>query len=237
MCELEPYCRMVLRKHWPDVPLFEDIRELRGSDVLTACCATGAVDVVYGGFYRAHVSPSAWLETKKGKTTPVTCGRSFRDWSEKLNRVGSSLKTYLEYCVSQQMTYAGTWSVKVTQSGYGILKLRLCLWRATRPERNTGEKESFLWRTPDAHCDRGFRKRETFEDRQKRGMPLQLNDQVAHMLPTPVAHDAQNVSAAGYKRHTPPLGCVAGGSLNPAWIEWLMGFPIGWTDLEHSEMP
>lgn len=27
------------------------------------------------------------------------------------------------------------------------------------------------------------------------------------------------------------------GSLNPMWVEWLMGFPAGWTDLEHSEMP
>lgn len=27
------------------------------------------------------------------------------------------------------------------------------------------------------------------------------------------------------------------GSLNPAWVEWLMGFPIGWTDLEDSETP
>jgi DNA (cytosine-5)-methyltransferase 1 len=23
---------------------------------------------------------------------------------------------------------------------------------------------------------------------------------------------------------------VAGGSLNPSWVEWLMGFPGGWTD-------
>ena len=43
MCEIEPYCRKVLHKHWPDVPLFEDIRELKGTDV-------GAVDVIYGGF-------------------------------------------------------------------------------------------------------------------------------------------------------------------------------------------
>ena len=26
------------------------------------------------------------------------------------------------------------------------------------------------------------------------------------------------------------------GSLNPTWVEWLMGFPEGWTDLKDSEM-
>jgi hypothetical protein len=25
-----------------------------------------------------------------------------------------------------------------------------------------------------------------------------------------------------------------GGKLNPTWVEWLMGFPLGWTDLEES---
>jgi hypothetical protein len=25
------------------------------------------------------------------------------------------------------------------------------------------------------------------------------------------------------------------GQLNPTWVEWLMGFPTGWTDCEHSE--
>jgi len=28
-----------------------------------------------------------------------------------------------------------------------------------------------------------------------------------------------------------------GGELNPEWIEVLMGFPTGWTDLEDSETP
>ena len=28
-----------------------------------------------------------------------------------------------------------------------------------------------------------------------------------------------------------------GGKLNPTWVEWLMGFPTGWTDLKDSETP
>jgi DNA (cytosine-5)-methyltransferase 1 len=27
-CEVDPHCREVLRKHWPDVPIFTDVREL-----------------------------------------------------------------------------------------------------------------------------------------------------------------------------------------------------------------
>ena len=27
-----------------------------------------------------------------------------------------------------------------------------------------------------------------------------------------------------------------GGKTNPVWVEWLMGFPVGWTDLNASEM-
>jgi DNA (cytosine-5)-methyltransferase 1 len=28
-----------------------------------------------------------------------------------------------------------------------------------------------------------------------------------------------------------------GGALNPTWVEWLMGYPSGWTDLDASETP
>lgn len=27
-CEIEPFCQKVLKKHWPDVPIYSDIREL-----------------------------------------------------------------------------------------------------------------------------------------------------------------------------------------------------------------
>ena len=32
-CEIDPYCRKVLKKHWPEVPIFEDIRKLNGDEV------------------------------------------------------------------------------------------------------------------------------------------------------------------------------------------------------------
>ena len=32
------------------------------------------------------------------------------------------------------------------------------------------------------------------------------------------------------------LSTVVGGSLNPTWVEWLMGWPLGWTDLKPLEM-
>lgn len=45
-CEIEPYCRAVLRKHWPDVPIFDDIRQLTIDAVQQTC---GTVDLVCGG--------------------------------------------------------------------------------------------------------------------------------------------------------------------------------------------
>lgn len=50
------------------------------------------------------------------------------------------------------------------------------------------------------------------------------------LYPTP---KAQNARGAGQKHGNggPSLDAVVGGQLNPMWVEWLMGFPIGWTDL------
>ena len=37
-CEIDPYCQKVLRKHWPDVPIYEDIKAFNGQDcdIITA---------------------------------------------------------------------------------------------------------------------------------------------------------------------------------------------------------
>jgi DNA (cytosine-5)-methyltransferase 1 len=43
-CEIEPFCRAVLKKHWSDVPCHEDVTKLDGKQY------AGKIDVVCGGF-------------------------------------------------------------------------------------------------------------------------------------------------------------------------------------------
>ena len=55
------------------------------------------------------------------------------------------------------------------------------------------------------------------------------------LWPTPTARDhkdGQAVRVRYGKIQTDTLGRAVGGSPNPTWVEWLMGFPTGWTDLE-----
>lgn len=63
-------------------------------------------------------------------------------------------------------------------------------------------------------------------------------DAVAAMFPTPIASDWKNRGCRDYRKNREhQLQTEVGGQLNPTWVEWLMGFPIGWTDLNASETP
>ena len=56
------------------------------------------------------------------------------------------------------------------------------------------------------------------------------------MFPTPNARDWRSGKGRQENGHTPQLAEVIGGQLNPDWVEWLMGWPIGWTGLEPLAM-
>jgi len=66
-------------------------------------------------------------------------------------------------------------------------------------------------------------------------------DRWVKMWPTPTVkgnHNrvgASSTSGDGLSTAVKKAGSV--GALNPTWVEWLMGFPIGHTDLSNSETP
>ena len=57
-------------------------------------------------------------------------------------------------------------------------------------------------------------------------------------FPTPTTRDWKDnaKSPAELKRNSTTLAMRAGGQLNPNWVEWLMGWPLGWSALQPLEM-
>jgi hypothetical protein len=103
-----------------------------------------------------------------------------------------------------------------------------------------------LWPTPvgsvaqlgegtETWLARRERVKETANNGNGMGMPLTI---AAKLWPTPVSRMwKDSASPSEYKRNEVPLAAQVGGSLNPTWVEWLMGFPLGWTALKPSETP
>lgn len=80
----------------------------------------------------------------------------------------------------------------------------------------------------------------------RKGLSSKSGDGLATAVlkwPTPTARDYRGVhrTERGQERRQEssrgmPLNEEVGGLLNPEWVEWLMGWPIGWTALQPLEM-
>jgi len=148
---------------------------------------------------------------------------------------------------------------------------------AEQVKYGTATTDMKIWRTPDAHCNRGPSSEKRMKMKLEKKMPISINDQVAHpnlMWPTPTQDSATDRSKKYSQGGTPltlavkeqqmwptpraALGMTftlsqgmanlrykkyletevayqekaPGGTLNPMWVEWLMGYPAGYTDLK-----
>ena len=79
---------------------------------------------------------------------------------------------------------------------------------ASKKKKKIYEEHRKLWPTPTTRDYKGGRKPEALKA-SGRGASNSLNDAL---------------TCQGHH-----------GNLNPPWVEWLMGFPIGWTELQHVE--
>tara|TARA_R100000808_G_scaffold552_2_gene2831 strand:- start:252 stop:623 length:372 start_codon:yes stop_codon:yes gene_type:complete len=104
-------------------------------------------------------------------------------------------------------------------------------------EPRTDVKGSGYWPTPCA--------RDHHPNGMKPGSKVDFGNAVK-MWPTPRASEWKGVGPLGSKSHQYRLDKSyldatvqeaegRTGKLNPEWVEWLMGWPIGWTDLKPLE--
>jgi hypothetical protein len=107
-----------------------------------------------------------------------------------------------------------------------------------------------MWRTPNSwDAKRGPLSQELYEDSLKNGThQINLITQVVRKFPTPTVIDSK-----GMKKHGSGSMTLNGtvldeeessdglpipgptGQLNPIWVEGLMGFPFGWTDISEGD--
>lgn len=93
-----------------------------------------------------------------------------------------------------------------------------------------------LWPTPTARDCKGTNRLKHLTQPKTPGNNHHVRQlaNAVKLFTTPCAADAQGTHGGDNCRS---LRTDVAGQLNPTWVEWLMGFPPGWTDLNASETP
>ena len=138
-------------------------------------------------------------------------------------------------------TGSGLWPTPVATDHLWNKSETLDAWQA-RAERKKAQGVNLQfalrhavqkWPTPQASDNRPRGTQKTTARRMAIGKQVGLEAMVKWTTPT--AHNAKETNARSESdRNTPTLSEQIGGSLNPTWVEWLMGWPLGWTDCAAS---
>jgi hypothetical protein len=109
----------------------------------------------------------------------------------------------------------------------------ISLTDAVRADGGRGRR----WPTPVARDAESLKKVTRGQGSMDRGQeqriaPLAI--EVMRRWPSPAARDYRSGQGRSDNGHTPQLPEQVGGQLNPTWVEWLMGLPLGWTVVSGS---
>ena len=202
---------------------YKPLTENRGGELL----------MLYLAGFHAQTSASQDAAQDLMESTPP-CGITWRGWLAKFDHDLYLWKTaqcsFIEDSDESLVTFPAS---GMTRGGL--------LWELSMSEHRIKGTERGLWRTADTGGGGTSGLLKQGKNHRENGQPIQIRlvDQVNNprLWPTPVARmhkDGGNPSE--YKRNEIPLAAQAGGPLNPTWVEWLMGWPLGWTDLKPLEM-
>jgi hypothetical protein len=232
-------------------PSSESIGRIRQST--TTCKPSQQIDLeeLISSAAGFHASRGPLPGSNEAQKMTVTSGRS---WLPLLKSYGldGSLGKMCEALLTRNWASSAaflTWKASAIKPSHLLFQLAPSMPR-------TDATGSGLWLTPRASDIGKGESNETFTKRMgdrsenvAQSLPAQVNNPKTwpKMWPTPTAHlHKEGGYPAEYTRNTPTLTAEAtqsegkphsSGSLNPAWVEWLMGFPQGWTDLKPSETP
>lgn len=182
----------------------------------------------------------AWPDEKRERQITATSGRKCFASYNKHSPLGSLVKMLLTSPIWHSRARKLTWKVRATPCNH--------LWFQLVPsERHTDATEYGLWATPNTMDSLPPRSKAALEKqmsgpRKGRRKTANLRDQLVHGMfyPTPTTSDAKGASSKrflgsdeshGNLREVIRAGETDGQYPHPEFVEWMMGFPTGHTDL------
>jgi DNA (cytosine-5)-methyltransferase 1 len=129
----------------------------------------------------------------------------------------------------QQMNTPHRWPTPTTQDNAQVRGVGAAANASRRGTTLGGAVR--LWPTPQASDNRPRGTQNSTARRMALGKQVGLEAMIKWSTPT-VQDSKNNGAKSQMERNSLPLNAQVGGSLNPTWVEWLMGWPIGHTDLK-----
>jgi hypothetical protein len=208
--------------------MYKPLTEGRGQELLTLYLA---------GF---HAKTSAQQErVQELMESEAECGEKWLASFVKYDPDSSLWKTHQCSLLGDLEEFSETWPQ------WGLMRDGEC-WEQLTLERHIRGTESGLSEKLPTPQSTDFRDKPTSKSwKAKGGVNFSLaNPEIQKKWPTPRSCSAMAATLTDKGKRFPNLETVMahsdkttiGGKLNPTWVEWLMGWPLEWTDLKPLEM-
>ena len=283
-CDSDKKTHLVLKKHWPNVPIFDDVSTLKGKDLeqlkllqedfpARICQSQEKAQdsqeqgVAFGG----NSTGSLKKRSRSMSSQKMSQCFDLEDW---IKCSGRSIRSGMMRSGTVYPLQPLAHLTKGTESGLWPTPTAMTGGQGVAPSHINGkhgwnlgaavndsvsEKPNKLWPTPTAvwrpmEGNVRFLRNKVMAgelDRQEAAQMIgkdvfEAQGKVPKMIwPTPAARDWKDSgyepSAQSRKSPCLPAAVVlseqltspTSGKLNPNWVEWLMGYPTGWTDLNN----
>jgi len=184
-CEINPFCRKILTRHWPSVPIFSDITTVHKKDLKTL----PRIDIIAGGFPCQDISVA-------GKQKGIAAKR---EW----------------HCIP-----ASAFGAPHRRDRIWIIAHPTCLCKVGLSIGKEETESTFGDGCKNVSNSNG--KRLQRHRRFKETSLICTQEQVS------MYRRSRGIKQWGKEPLEAPR--LKDERLNPDWVEWLMGYPISWTN-------
>jgi DNA (cytosine-5)-methyltransferase 1 len=222
-CEIEPYATKVLKRRFPDVPIFGDVFDLTAATLTERGIRTEGIDCIIGGF---PCQPFSVAGKRKGAEDERFLWGQFSRLIEEIRPswvVAENVPGIIGIALDDVLA-------DLERKGYGCLPFVYPASAVGAPH-----KRERVFIVAYRH-EPGLEGREGGE-LPERASQFSVRESCALGKLWPTPHANCHTGAGAHGEGGENLQTTAGGQLNPDWVEVMMGFPIGWTDIDVNPKP